>query len=347
MNFTRESIFISALRGFFNTIAVILGIAVALCIVIIGIGAFTSSISSPDKSTLTLSPDANWDRKLLPSSTPVILKVDLHGVIGMGKLQGDKFKTVLLDSREGDLANNRVKGILLHVDTPGGTATDSAAIYHLLQLYKEKYKVPIYAYVEGICASGGMYICSAADQIYSSPAGIIGSVGVRMGPAFNISELMSMIGIQSLTLTEGKDKDMLNPFRPWKEGEEQSLKTLIVDEYDRFLNVVTSARKNLDKEKLINVYGANVFSAKTAEEYGFIDNGNADYDQTLTALVKAAGIGENEKYQVLEISYFESFLTELKENKAGLPKGKLEHIFPTGTFTNSELSGKLLYLYQP
>ncbi len=347
MNLTRESIFISALRGFFNTVAVIIGIAVALFIVILGISAFSSSITTPDKSTLTLSPDANWDRKLLPHSAPVILRINLHGVIGIGKLQGDKFKTLLLDSREDDLANNRVKGIILHVDTPGGTATDSATIYHLLQAYKEKYKVPVFAYVDGICASGGMYICSAADQIYSSAEGIIGSVGVRMGPAFNFSEVMSKIGIQSLTLTEGKDKDMLNPFRPWKEGEENSLKLLIADEYNRFTDVVVNARKGLDKEKLINDYGANVFSAQVAQEYGFIDNGKADYDETLRALVKAAGIGEHDKYQVLEITYFESFLSELKENKAGLLNGKLEHVFPTGSYTTSEMSGKLLYLYQP
>lgn len=347
MNFTRESIFITALRGFFNGFAVILGIAVAILIIIVGIGAVSSSVSTPDKSTITLSPDANWDRKLLPQTAPVLLRINIHGVIGLGKLQADKFKTILLDSREDVLASNRVKGIILHIDTPGGTATDSDSIYRLLQTYKEKFKVPIYAYVEGICASGGMYIGCAADQIYASPDSVIGSVGVRLGPAFNFSDVMAKVGVQSLTLTEGKDKDVLNPFRPWKAGEEQSLKDIITAEYDRFIDIVTAARKQMNREKLIDVYGANVFDAKLAQEYGFIDNGNAHYEEALSALAKAAGLGESEKYQVLEITYCESFLTELKENKAGILKGKLEHVFPTGPYTNSELSGKILYLYQP
>ncbi len=168
-----------------------------------------------------------------------------------------------------------------------------------------------------------------------------------MGPAFNFSEVMAKVGVQSLTITDGKDKDMLNPFRPWKAGEEKSIQALVSSEYDRFVDVVTNARKSLDKEKLINEYGANVFDAKVAQEYGYIDNGNANYDETLKALVKAAGIEESTKYQVLEIAPAESFFSELKQNKAGILGGKLEHIFPTGPYTTSELSGKLLYLYQP
>lgn len=347
MNFTRESIFISALRGFFSGFAVLLGIAVALILILIGIGAMSGTVQAPDKSTLTLSPDANWEMKLLPSTTPVILRINVHGVIGMGKLQGDKFKTILVDSRGDVLANNRVKGILLHIDTPGGTATDSDTIYRLLQTYKEKFKVPVYAYVEGMCASGGMYICASADQIFASPDSVIGSVGVRLGPAFNFSEVMAKVGIKSITLTDGKDKDVLNPFRPWKEGEEQSLQTIVSTEYDRFVDIVTAARKRLDREKLVSVYGANVYDAKAAQEYGFIDNGDSHYDEALSALAKASGIGENEKYQVLEIAYAESFLSGLRDKQAKLLNGKIEHVFPTGTYTNSELSGKMLYLYQP
>jgi ClpP class serine protease len=158
---------------------------------------------------------------------------------------------------------------------------------------------------------------------------------------------MAKVGIKSLTLTDGKDKDVLNPFRPWKEGEEQFLQAIVGAEYERFVDIVTAARKQLDRDKLVNVYGANVFDAKAAQEYGFIDNGNSNYDEALSALAKAAGLGENEKYQVLEISYSESFFTELKDKQTKLLNGKIEHVFPTGTYTNSELSGKLLYLYQP
>ncbi|NGX47246.1 MAG: putative signal peptide peptidase SppA [Chlamydiae bacterium] len=347
MNISRESIFISALRGFVKSFAVVIGIALGGFLIIIGIGAVSNTVSMPDKSQLSVSADANWNRKLLPDTTPVILRINVHGVIGTSKLKEKYFKDVLLDSQDGVLKGNRVKGILLHVNTPGGTATDSSAIYQLLKEYKEKYKVPIYAFVDGLCASGGMYISSAADQIYSTENSVIGSVGVRIGPAFNFSGAMEKVGIQSLTLTEGKNKDALNPFRPWKPGEDDSIKAILASEYVTFVNVVTENRKRLNKEELVNEYGANVFAAEKAQELGYIDNGNASYDQALAALVKAAGIKEEDKYQVLEIEPYQSILKELAENKTSLLGGKIKHIFPTGAYTTSEMSGQILYLYQP
>ncbi|NGX37196.1 MAG: putative signal peptide peptidase SppA [Chlamydiae bacterium] len=345
MNFTRESVFISALRSLLKAFAVVIGIGVGIVVVTIGISAVSSSVNLPDKSELTVSADSDWDRKLLSDSSPVILKIDVEGVIGMGNLKDKKFKDILLDSREGVLANDRVKAILLNVNSPGGAAKDSATIYALLNKYKEKYKVPIYAYVDGLCASGGMYISCAADQIYATADSIIGSVGVRLGPTFNFSGAMDKIGIESLTLTEGKDKDALNPFRPWKEGEDKALKAILAADYELFVDVVAKSRTRLDKEKLITEYGANVFAAKKAEELGYIDNGEASYDEALSALVKTAGI--TEKYQVIEIQPYQSILKGLSENQTNLLSGKMKHVFPTGANTTSEMSGQILYLYQP
>lgn len=350
MNFTNESIFVSALRGLIKSFAVVLGIALSILVVVLCIGLLSNiagGVTTPDKSELKLSADANWDRKLLPSSAPVLLRIDVHGIIGAGKLKEKNFKDMLVDSRTGALANNRVKGILLHINTPGGSANESAAIYHLIKQYKEKYNVPVFAFVEGLCASGGMYISCAADQIFASQSSVIGSVGVRLGPTFNVFEAMTKIGVDSLTLTEGKNKDALNPFRPWRPGEDDAIKAILADEYETFVGVVTENRKNLPKETLINEYGANVFLAEKAKELGYIDNGNAFYDQTLTALASAAGIKEGEKYQVLLIEPYQSVFKELTDNNSALFKGKINHIFPTGSFTNTELSGQILYLYQP
>lgn len=345
MEFTRESIFISALRSLFKVFAGVLGFGLAIVLIFIGIGALSNSVSVNDTSTLTVSPDAEWGQSLLPDSTPVVLRMNIEGVIGLKNLQDTKFHKMLVDSRNGALAKNRVKAILLYVNTPGGAATDSSSIYRMLKEYKEKFQVPIYAYVDGLCASGGMFISCAADKIYSSPNSVIGSVGVRMGPVFNFSSGMEKIGVSSLTLTEGKDKDALNPFRPWKSGEDDALKAVIADEYEHFVDVVTTNRKNLSKEKLINEYGANVFSAPKAKELGYIDTIVSGYDEALKALATEAGVAE--KYQVILIEPHQSPLKELTENKWNLLRGKIEHVFPLGPNMTTELSGKLLYLYQP
>jgi protease-4 len=158
---------------------------------------------------------------------------------------------------------------------------------------------------------------------------------------------MDKIGVQSLTLTEGKDKDMLSPFRPWKQGEEQSLQDIISYNYELFVSVVTGARKNLDKEKLVNEYGAQIYDARKGQELGYVEVGGSDYATALRDLVKAAGIPETEHYQVFQIESGKSFLSDLTANGSALLSGKITHTFQLSPYFNSNLSGKFLYLYQP
>ncbi len=336
MNFTRESIFVGALRSFCVSIGVILGLAIGVGIVVLGVSFIVGPQYLPPKSQPIIMPDAHGERTVLPGNAPAILRIDFHGVIGMGDLTADKIRNILLDSREDLLKGNRVKGVLLHMNTPGGASDDSDEIYRALLDYKAKYNVPIYVYVDGLCASGGMYISCAADKIYASPSSVIGSVGVIMGPTFNFSEAMSKFGVGALTITEGKDKDTLNPFRPWKPDEDASIRPIIVALYDRFVSIVASARPLLTREKLVNEYGAHVFIAKQAEELGYIDKACVDYTRTLQALTLEAKIGEKEKYQVVQLVPPHPFFTGLTQSIA--PQKLLQPL---------ALSGKLLYLYQP
>ena len=213
--------------------------------------------------------------------------------------------------------------------------------------YKKTYNVPIYAFVDGLCASGGMYICSAADKIYATSPSIIGSVGVILGPSFNFSEAMEKIGVQACTITQGKDKDMLNPFRPWVPGEQQSLMDITHSLYMQFVDIVVSGRKELDKDKLINEYGAQVYVADQAHEYGYIDVPDTSYSVALKDLVTTAGIAEPQAYQVVQLEMPSSLLQSLIQSKSALFTGKLTHVFQIAPGMSSELSGKFLYLYQP
>lgn len=347
MEYARESIFVSAVRTFCRAFAGIIGILIGMILIVFVIMMFSSPDIYPPKSTLVISPDANGNRDLLPQSAPVLLRLDIKGVIGQGDLTMDKVQNSLFDSREGMLANDRVKGILLHLMTPGGIADDADAIFRALSNYKKKYQVPVYAYVDGICASGGMYIASAADKIFAAPSSVIGSIGVILGPTFNFSGLMERYGVQSLTITQGKDKDMLNPFRPWQPGEDTSLRNITASLYDRFVSIVTSARPNLDRDKLINEYGAQVFIAKEAQMLGYIDEGDSDYDTAVSELAKAAKIPDTEKYQVITIEPVRPFLSDLAQGKFSLLTGKVTHQFQLNSFMNSELSGRFLYMYLP
>lgn len=294
-----------------------------------------------------VSPDANGNRELLPQTVPALLKLNLSGVIGTGDLTCENFRNLLLDSREGVFSHDRVRGILLYINTPGGTVVDADGIYQALMEYKQKHRIPVYAFVDGMCASGGMYVACAADKIYAATSSLIGSVGVILGPTFNFSGLMEKYGVQSLTLSQGKDKDALNSFRPWQPGEDASLRNITAELYERFVSIVSAARPLLTKEKLVNEYGAQVYLAQRALEYGYIDMTDATYEVAVGGLAKAAQIPEEQAYQVMTLSPVRPLLADLAQSRFSLLQGKITHSFQLSSSMTSELSGKFLYLYQP
>ena len=347
MSFNRDSIFLSALRSLCNALGVVLGVFVAIFIVMFTLSMFSPPALIPEKCNISIAPDANGDQELLHHFSSAVLRIDIKGVIGLEDLTTENLQNVLSDSRIDFLKKDRVKAVFLYVDTPGGTADDAAGIYKALLDYKTKYKVPVYAFVDGMCASGGMYICSAADKIYTTSSSVIGSVGVLLGPSFNFSDLMVKAGVQAKTITQGLDKDMLSPFRPWKEGEDACLINITKALYEQFVDTVVTGRKNLSKEKLIGEYGAQVFDAAKAQKLGYTDVADSNYFKTMQALVEASDISKDEDYQVLQLTAPKSFFSELARSKFSLLSGKVHHTFQIAPYMSSELSGKFLYLYQP
>ncbi len=340
-----ESVFKSALRSFFKVFGAAAGFLVAFVLIALALSLGEEKIKKPEKGQFILAADAEGKREVLAETAPVVLKLKIHGVIGEEKLTTEQIENLLFDVEESHIKLSRIKGLLLDVNTPGGLATDSAGIYQVLKMFKAKHNIPIYAFVDGICASGGMYIAAVADQIYATSASLIGSVGSLMGPFFNVAQGMDKIGIQALTLTDGKGKDFLNPFRAWKEGEDASLQEIVKEDYAHFVHHIISTRPRLDKEKLVNEYGAMVFAPSKAKEYGFIDVAGATYFQTLAELTKAAGIEANTKVQVLEIKSKEGLVRELLSAHNPLLKGKVIHTLETGSVLKPSMSGKLLYLF--
>lgn len=343
MEYTRESIFAGALRSLCKSVATILGIAIGVGFVFIGMGVLIGPNMLPPKSQPLIMPDAHGNREMLSGSAPVVLRLDFTGVIGVGDLTGAKIENLLLDSQEDFFKGGRVKAVLLHMDTGGGAASDSDTIYRALMAYKKKYNIPIYAYIDGMCASGGMYIASAADKIYSTHSSVIGSIGVRLGPNFNFADAMTTYGVKALTLTEGKDKDFLNPFRPWKPDEDAPLKDVMAGLYDQFITIVSESRPKLTKELLINKFGAHIFIAKDAEENGYIDEWNSSYSEAMQALATAAQIGENDHYQVVQLLPPHAFFSDIAQSMT--PVKVIKSFF--GKDDISELNGKFLYYYQP
>jgi len=346
MNFSRESVFTTAVRMFLGAFFGIVGAFIAFG-VMFGIFGFLKPTVVPERTTVTIAEDANWSKKILPDSAPVILRIDINGVIGVGKFKAKNVRAQLISAVDRYVDTKRMKGIFLVLDTPGGSAIDSNIIYESILEFKERYNVPVFTYVEGMCASGGMYIACASDKIYASSSAVIGSVGVRIGPVLGFTGLMNQYGVDAVTITQGKFKDMLNPTKPFDPRNYQSLTTLVKDDYEQFVDIVVKSRKKMSRERLVNEYGAQVYSVEKALNYGYIDYANMSYSQALTALTKAAGIPEDTKYQVVQLQTTNTLLKDLFEEESLLRKGKIVHTFSFPSQMDPELWNKVLYLYDP
>lgn len=347
----RESIFSSAIRSFFLVLLGTAGLLCGIILVIILLGSVSTSTDGDMEISYTytpeIKPNADGIRKSLPKSAPVILKININGVIGLESITAAGIRQQLVESRERILANDRVKALLLFIDTPGGTATDADGIYRAIKEYKKAHNVPVYAFVDGLCASGGMYIASAADKIFATEASLIGSVGVLLPTAFNFTQLLEKIGVQSLTLYDGKGKDNLNPFRPWQKGEEANIKEAIDFFYMVFVDIVTNNRPRLSKEKLVEEYGANIFPSPLALEYGYIDEAHASLRTTIKQLAEKIG-AKDDDYQVVEMMN-KNWVSQLFRTELSLLKGEINHHhqLELPLILNPKLQNQFLYLYIP
>lgn len=341
-----DSILRSSLRAFFISMFTIVGIMFGFLLLGIVSGLFSKNSESTIETTYTPQILANTKgvRKTLSSDVPVILKLNITGIIGADGPSMQSVRNQLVESREGFFKNDRVKGIILNIETPGGTVVDADGIYRALKHYKEQHNIPIFAFVDGMCASGGMYVASAADKIYASDVSLIGSVGV-IAPSFvNISTLLEKIGVSSLTLYAGKGKDDLNPMRPWREDEDVNYKHIIQTYYQDFVQIVTKNRPKLDKDQLINVYGANIYPAPQAKEYGYIDEDGANLTKVLEDMVKSLDITGDE-YQFIQLEK-KNWYNELFGSQISLLKGKVTHDFVLSPDLHPQLQNKFLYLYK-
>ena len=346
---TLDSIRKDVTRAMLVTLFRVIGFALGAIIVIFVFGFLFGSGGKPaPQTTLEVLPNHEWKINEFSKTAPTILQIDLRGVIGLSRhLRRQEVRKILVESLDGDLKPGQVKGILLYIDSPGGTVDDADGIYQLIKEYKAKTKVNVIAFVDGLCASGGMYIACSADKIIATKVSMVGSIGVIMPTAFNVSSLLTRLGVESTTIFAGVGKDDLNPFRPWKEDEEAPYQNLINNAYDQFITLVSAARPLLTKPVLQEI-GAQVFPTDQALTKGYIDEINDSYFAVLEAYSGTLGIQST--YQVVQLK-IESLLQELFTDETGATKGALKgtinHQLRLPGDIEPELVGKALYLYRP
>lgn len=199
-----------------------------------------------------------------------IAVIPLEGLIASGqstRLGGDlpsDFHQALQQARD----DSAVKAVVVAVDSPGGEITASDTMYHALREFS-KVK-PAVVFLNSVGASGAYYVACGGTEILCNPTTFTGSIGVIIS-TLNYRELFGKIGLEAVVFKSGKFKDLLSGARELTAEEREYVQGMVMQSYERFLNVVADARK-LDAEELRHsVADGRILTGRDASAAGLVD----------------------------------------------------------------------------
>lgn len=316
-------------------------ILITLCTLALLVG-FVNSIMNPDVKIASRNP---LDNK--------IALIKLSGVIQESQDSGLFAETYSAENTkknlEKALEDPTVKGIILKINSPGGTVAQSQELYNtVLKVRKTK---PVFVSMGDVAASGGYYIASAADRIYACPGTLTGSIGVIFNAPDASVLLNNKLGIKSQVIKSGKYKDIGSPSRPMNADEKELLTGIIQNSYGQFLNAITKGRierqdayktpkTNLTEQNLTTYSDGRIFTGEQAKTLGFVDEVGV-LDDAYLAINKL--ISPHKKLPLVPYNKANSFsdlFMNMQESLA--PKDLTKTMIPFSI----EHSHKLLYIWE-
>ncbi len=294
-----------------------------------------SKVGLADDKKLDMVTLGDYTHAPKPQKDKLISKMDkiavvyAQGQIGAGKGSVSEIGTenvakALRQARE----DEKVKAVVLRVNSPGGSALTSEIIFREVELVKEK--KPVIVSMGDVAASGGYYISCMADTIVASANTITGSIGV-FGLIFQAQELVEeKIGINVETVNTAKHADMGSPFRPLASKERAMLKKSIEDIYQTFIGHVARGR-GMSVEQVDEVAQGRVWSGRDAKEIGLVDVLGGLNDAVKIA-AERAGI---EDYMIKDLPKQKDPLQQMLEQFGG--NVSLQEIFLENTRLNPYL----------
>ena len=205
--------------------------------------------------------------KRLSSAKNYSAVVDVQGVIMQGaEASAENIIPALQEAFE----DPKATGVIIRCNSPGGSPVQSAYVYdeimRLRGLYPNKKVVAVAA---DLCASGGYFIISAAEEIYANKSSLVGSIGVRM-QSFGVVEAMQKLGIENRELTAGENKAILDPFSPRKPEDEAFVKKMLATTHKHFIDAVKAGRG----DRLANnpdIFSGLFWTGEDAKALGLVD----------------------------------------------------------------------------
>ncbi len=223
------------------------------------------------------SPGELRESVVLGTTGPKIVLVEITGVISeeeeRARLSLGQRPNIVVDTKnvlDSAAEDPDVAGVLLRINTPGGSVSASDTLHHEIERWKTETKRPVVAFLNGLATSGGYYVAMASDRVVSHPSAVTGSIGVIM-PGLSVEGLMEKYGVVDQTLTSGPYKDAGSMLRDMTPQERAQLSSVIGDLFARFEDVVAKGRPNLSREKVTALADGRVYSAQQALDSGLVD----------------------------------------------------------------------------
>lgn len=232
------------------------------------VGLISEDVSSSDQAKTIIHGSSDNEIALIPINGEI---VENNSSSSFPSLSSDTTSVQDIQNNLDKIAKDpHVKGILLEVNSPGGSAAASDEIYHMLVDFKKNHNIKIVAYFSDIAASGGYYVSQSADKIIANPSTITGSIGVIIS-YLNYGDLAAKYGVQEIVYKSGPHKDLVSNFREPTDEEKAIMQSVVDDAYTNFVQTVSTGR-NLSVSQVKDLADGRIFSAKQAKQVNLIDD---------------------------------------------------------------------------
>jgi protease-4 len=221
---------------------------------------------------LMLAQSDSWSGKALTTNHTAL--VDVEGVISADSLAN---ADNVISGLRAAFENKSTQGIVLRANSPGGSPVQAGYINDEIKRLRAKYpRIPIYAVIGDMCASGCYYVVAAADKIYADKASIVGSIGVLMN-GFGFVDTMKKVGVERRLMTAGEHKGFLDPFGPVKPAETKYAQQMLDEIHQQFIETVRQGRGKALKETK-DMFSGLFWTGEEAIKMGLVDSlGGASY----------------------------------------------------------------------
>ena len=200
---------------------------------------------------------------------------DYIGVIHIeGEISEDGTATYnheyLINAIDAMMDDDENKGMIMYVNTPGGSVFASDELYLKVKEYQKETGRPVYSSMQSMAASGGYYISAPCDKIIANRNCWTGSIGVTMGTLYDVTGLLDKAGIKTQTIASGKNKAMGSSTETLTSEQITILQSLIDEAYDQFVGIVSDGR-NMKESEVRKLVDGRIYTAKQAKKLGLVD----------------------------------------------------------------------------